>query len=137
LIPGDIGDCAPGLDSVAEWARDTVSAIAALIGARDLGHITLIMMRAATTLPPHTDGMGGGKCARCQAVGASQCLYFARFPNRFHCVITSNSDCWFEAGGETVCMRPGELWWFNQKVEHGVRNAGNTDRIHLLFDAGP
>lgn len=63
-------------------------------------------------------------------------MYFHRYPNRFHCVVTSNAECVFTAGDEAVCMEPGELWWFDQKVMHGVVNGGSTDRVHLILDAG-
>lgn len=132
---GQFLDCAPGIDEAAPWARDTLSTIAALIRSTEIGKISLVRLRNGEAVPPHIDGGTGGVCADCQASEASECQYFTRYPNRFHCVITSNPDCWFVAGGEKVCMAPGELWWFNQKVEHGVTNAGTADRIHLIVDA--
>lgn len=128
-------DCAPEIGSIAQWARDTVSTIAALTGAMEIGKISIIRLRAGGRILPHVDGMGSRVCDICQAARASQCMYFKRYPNRLHLAIASNPECLFEAGGETVCMAPGELWVFNQRVQHGVTNAGSTDRIHLLFDA--
>lgn len=112
------GSGAPDINSAAEWARDTLKAIAALTGATEIGRICLAKLQPGGRIPPHTD----------------EGPYIERFPYRFHCTITSNAACWFECGGERVRMAAGELWWFNQKVKHQVLNQGNTDRIHLLFD---
>jgi hypothetical protein len=34
-------------------------------------------------------------------------------------------------------MRPGELWWLDNKQEHEAVNEGSEDRIHLIFDLLP
>lgn len=36
---------------------------------------------------------------------------------------------------ESVCMKPGELWWFDNKKEHWVENLGTSPRVHMIFDA--
>lgn len=46
--------------------------------------------------------------------------FFVRNPN-------SSLDC--------VSMKPGDLWWFNHKRPHTVRNDSHSPRIHLIIDA--
>jgi hypothetical protein len=31
-------------------------------------------------------------------------------------------------------MAAGDIWWFDNKTQHYVTNAGNTDRIHIVVD---
>jgi len=58
----------------------------------------------------------------------------ARYYERFHVVIQATPGCLFIAGGETVTMRTGEVWWFQNQAEHEVVNNGTDDRIHLIVD---
>jgi hypothetical protein len=48
-------------------------------------------------------------------------------------VLESSPRCIFNAGGKSVHMAPGELWWFNHQVEHSVTNSG-LDRTHIIVD---
>ena len=56
--------------------------------------------------------------------------------DRFHLVIESEG-CRMRAGDEEVVMRPGELWWFDNKAEHEAWNDTPSPRIHLIFDLEP
>ena len=60
---------------------------------------------------------------------------YAKAYSRFHLVLTSAPGNTFTCDNQTVHMQPGELWWFNHRGEHSVRNDSDTDRIHLIFDA--
>ena len=126
-------ECKPPVGEIAPWTRDTVNTIVDIVKPVEVGAIYLVSLNAGMRIEPHTDGLPN--CSRCVALGETECRYTQRYSHRFHLVIASNPDCWMEAGGERVCMLPGELWWFNSRAEHSVTNAGNTDRIHLLFDA--
>lgn len=83
---------------------------------RDLGRLMIVNLKAGGEITPHTDE------------GA-----YARYFARFHLVLESSPACIFTAGGESVHMAPGELWWFNHQVEHSVVNNG-PDRTHLIMD---
>ncbi len=61
---------------------------------------------------------------------------YYRLCNRYHLVLKS-SGSWMRAGNEEVRMKTGELWWFDNDHEHEACNAGDTDRIHLIFDLLP
>lgn len=54
--------------------------------------------------------------------------------DRYHIVLNSAPGSLFRAGDETVHMRTGELWWFDNTQEHEVINNSAEDRIHLIVD---
>lgn len=56
--------------------------------------------------------------------------------DRYHLVIASRG-CRMRAGDEEIVMRPGELWWFDNKAEHEAWNETDVPRIHLIFDLEP
>ena len=61
--------------------------------------------------------------------------YYAR-RDRYHLVVES-AGCPMRAGDETVVMRTGELWWFDNKTDHEAWNDSDSPRIHLIFDLEP
>ena len=54
--------------------------------------------------------------------------------DRFHLVLQGQQGSWLKAGDETVEMRTGELWRFDNKALHEAFNGGPGDRIHFIFD---
>lgn len=62
---------------------------------------------------------------------------YYRWRDRYHLVIRSENGSVMNAGGETVRMREGELWWFDNKAVHDACNDSDADRIHLIFDLLP
>jgi hypothetical protein len=58
----------------------------------------------------------------------------AEYYDRFHLVLESNPQSSFRAGDEVVNMAVGEVWWFDNSIEHEVVNHGDCDRIHLVID---
>lgn len=61
--------------------------------------------------------------------------YFLR--DRFHLVLRSPAGSVLMSGGETVRMREGELWWFDNKQYHESFNESEAWRIHYIFDLLP
>lgn len=57
---------------------------------------------------------------------------------RYHVVLQGLPGSLYRTGtgdeAETVCMRTGEVWWFNALQEHEVVNNSADDRIHMLVD---
>lgn len=58
----------------------------------------------------------------------------AEYWDRFHIVLKSGSGCNFRCGDEQVTMSEGEVWWFNNLIEHEVINNSAEERIHLIVD---
>ena len=59
---------------------------------------------------------------------------YYRQRDRFHLVLQSERGSLLQAGGETVRLQVGELWWFDNKALHAAENDSDSDRIHLIFD---
>lgn len=58
----------------------------------------------------------------------------AEYYSRFHIVLQSAPGVVFRCDDEQVYMGTGEVWWFNNKLEHEVINNSAVDRIHLVVD---
>lgn len=54
--------------------------------------------------------------------------------SRFHIVLQAYPGANFRCGDETVNMKTGEVWWFDNSQEHEVINNSADDRIHLIVD---
>jgi hypothetical protein len=58
----------------------------------------------------------------------------AGYWQRFHIVLESQPGNVFRAGDEQIHMQQGEIWWFENQVEHEVINNSAESRIHLVVD---
>jgi hypothetical protein len=58
----------------------------------------------------------------------------ARYYERYHVVLKNESGSIFRCGDEVVQMNAGEIWWFDNTVEHEVVNQSNDDRIVMIVD---
>ena len=85
-----------------------------------LGRATLVALLPRGRVYPHVD------------TGA-----YYRIRDRFHLVLKSASGSPLSADGETVTMREGELWVFDNKVRHWAENLSDEPRVHLIFDLLP
>ena len=86
----------------------------------ELGRATLVALQPRGWVRPHIDK------------GA-----YYRIRDRFHLVLRSRDGSPLTSGGETVVMREGELWVFDNKTEHDARNPTDEPRVHLIFDVLP
>lgn len=55
------------------------------------------------------------------------------YTTKVYAIIESNEDCINRFEDESVVMRPGEMWLFNNLVTHSVENHGKTDRIAMII----
>lgn len=85
-----------------------------------LGRVTLVALLPKSKVYSHID------------IGS---YYAAR--DRYHLVLRSPQGSRLTAGAETVLMREGELWVFNNKVVHSAENVSDQIRVHLIFDIKP
>ena len=60
---------------------------------------------------------------------------YADHYQRFHLVLKSNQHCSQTCGNDSQRFEVGDVWWFNHKELHTAHNVGETDRIHIIFDA--
>ena len=60
---------------------------------------------------------------------------YADHYSRFHLVLKSNPHCSQTCGNDSQRFEVGDGWWFNHKELHTAHNVGETDRIHIIFDA--
>jgi hypothetical protein len=98
-------------------ARAHVMALAATLGATRVGRCMVNRIVAGGQIYPHADSP-----------------WHANYWDRYHLVLQSRPGNTFRCGEETVWMREGEVWWFQNALEHHVVNNSDSDRIHLVID---
>ena len=99
-------------------AMPLVELLCAEIEATQLGRVLIVNLKPGGYVTSHVDE---GK--------------YADHFSRFHVVLTTNSRCTNTTGGQRAHWPQGSFWWFDHKQPHAARNEGDTDRIHLIFDA--
>lgn len=57
--------------------------------------------------------------------------------DRYHFVLQSLGGSILNSGGESITMREGELWWFDNSQPHSALNPAGDWRIHVIFDMSP
>lgn len=98
-------------------ARRIVMDLMAYVGGVRLGRVMINKMVPGGRIFPHADTPE-----------------HAGYYRRFHVVLESHPGVAFRCGDEQVYMAPGDVWWFNNKVEHEVINNSAGDRIHMILD---
>lgn len=88
------------------------------VSALQLGRVLIVSLRPGGVITPHADE------------GA-----YADYYERFHIVLKSEYGNVFQCDEELVEMKTGELWCFNHKTEHTVRNLSDQPRLHMIIDA--
>lgn len=82
-----------------------------------LGRVIISRLGPGATIPEHVDQ------------GAPATYY-----TRYHLALQSSPGANNISGGETVCYRPGEFWWFDNRAPHSVVNNSADDRIVIIMD---
>lgn len=98
-------------------ARPIVMNLMGYVGGERLGRVMINKLVPGGKIYPHADTPS-----------------HAEYYTRFHIVLDSTPGVDFRCGDEHVYMQRGEIWWFNNKLEHEVINNSATDRIHLVMD---
>lgn len=98
-------------------ARPLIFGLMARMEGERLGRVLITRLAPGEKIDPHVDG------------GAHAAYY-----DRFHIPLQSAPGCLFRCGDETVHMRAGDCWWFDNSVEHEVINNSAVDRVHLIID---
>lgn len=59
---------------------------------------------------------------------------YAEYYTRYHVVLQGLPGSMFMCGDETVNMRTGEVWWFDHRADHMLKNNSTDDRVHMIAD---
>ncbi len=100
-------------------AHALCESVATSLGAT-LGRATLVKLLPRSEVFPHID------------TGS-----YYRIRDRLHLVLISSYGSLLGVENETVVMRAGELWVFNNKKLHWAKNPFSELRVHLIFDILP
>lgn len=106
----------PSYDQLPE-ARPLVMNLMSYVGGTRLGRVIINRIRPGGQIPAHKDA-------------APHCDYY----ERHHIVLQSSPGVDFRCEDEHAYMATGEVWWFNNALEHSVVNNSATSRIHLIID---
>lgn len=98
-------------------ARPLVFGLMSLVQGERLGRVMINRIAPGGVIFPHSDTPD-----------------HADYWSRHHIVLKSQPGVVFRCEQEKVYMAPGELYWFNNALEHEVTNGSPEDRIHLIVD---
>lgn len=110
--------CFPAWHKLTE-AHQVIFNLMAYLKAVRLGRVLITRLAPGKKIDPHVDG-------------GTHAAYY----NRYHFILQNNPGSIFRCGNESVTMRPGEIWWFDNSVEHSVENYSNDDRLTMIIDLG-
>lgn len=98
-------------------ARNIIFGLMAQVKGERLGRVMINKIRAGGHIYPHADTPA-----------------HAEYWDRYHVVLKSGPGCNFRCGDEVVNMETGQVWWFQNALEHEVLNNSSDDRLHLIID---
>jgi len=117
----------PALNSLPE-AKHLIFLLMARVEGEQLGRAMISRVAPGIAIPPHDD-----RIRQAESVFPDK-IRPAEFYDRYHIVLKSSPGTIFRCGDEQVYMATGEVWWFNNLIEHEVLNNSVDDRIHLVVD---
>jgi hypothetical protein len=106
----------PGWDKIPE-AQVIIFDLMRMVSGVRLGRVLITRLAPGNSIAAHVDG-------------GSHAAYY----ERYHCILQNPPGSNFRAGSEVICMKPGDLYWFDNSQEHEVINHGANDRITLIID---
>lgn len=60
---------------------------------------------------------------------------YPKYYDRFHIALSGGANgALYRIGDKKFRMLPGEVWWFQNLIEHEVFNDSNEDRINIIVD---
>ena len=98
-------------------ARPIIFDLMRFVEGKRLGRVVITRLSPGQRIYAHTDSV-------------SQTDYY----DRYHVTLQNAEGPIFRAGDETICMQPGDIYWFNNAVEHEVINNSYEDRITMIID---
>lgn len=116
----DINDLYPADDRPSMallGAKQTALQVMGLVGGSELGRVLVTRLEPGKRILPHVD----------------EGAYSERF-DRYHVSLQSLPGNVFRCGDEQVSPETGDLYWFNNNIEHEIVNNSNDSRITLIID---
>jgi hypothetical protein len=101
-------------------ARPIIFDLMRLVEGEQLGRCMITRLAPGKRIYPHEDQ------------GAP-----AEYYDRYHVMLQNGPGSLFRCGNETVNMKAGECWWFENRREHEVVNNSCDDRITMIIDIRP
>ena len=98
-------------------ARGIIFDLIRFVEGNRLGRVVITKLAPGAKIRPHLDS------------GLS-----AEYYDRYHVTLKNSEGSIMRVGDEMVCMVPGDIYLFNNQVEHEVINNGTEDRITLIVD---
>lgn len=98
-------------------ARPLIFGLMAMVQGERLGRVLINRINPDGRIDPHADTP-----------------IHADYWRRFHIVLQSKPPVYFRCGAELCYMPQGTAYWFNNKLEHEVRNDSDLERIHMVVD---
>lgn len=108
----------PAFETLGREAHALIDPVLEKVGQKLMGRILIVKLKPGGHVKQHVDE---GK--------------YADHYSRFHIVLSTNAGCVNTTGGEAVHWPAGTAWWFDHKQPHTADNGGDTDRVHIIFDA--
>lgn len=109
----------PALEELPQ-VRPLIFALMRQVEGERLGRVLITRLAPGKRIYPHVDGGD-----------------HARYYKRYQVALQSLPGVVFRSGGEQVSMRTGDVWWFDNSVEHEVVNNSADDRLALIIDIRP
>lgn len=109
-------------------ARNLVMGLMAVVGGEHLGRAFISRIRPGVAIPPHSDRIPPAEEAFPSKIPPA--IYY----DRYHIVLESRPGVVFRCGEEKIEMAGGDVWWFNNQLEHEVVNNSDGDRLSLVVD---
>jgi hypothetical protein len=97
--------------------RKAVFAMMAEVEGERLGRAIITRLPSGGRILPHVD---------------TEC--FAKYYDRYHICLQDNEDTYFRCGDEYFNPKHGDIFYFNNNIEHEIWNDGNCDRITFIID---
>jgi quercetin dioxygenase-like cupin family protein len=97
--------------------KDMILNLMRRVNGVQLGRVIMTRMKPGARIAPHVDG-------------GAPATFYSRYQMALQCL----PGVVFRAGDEVVEMRSGDVWWFDNTVEHEVINNSADDRIAMVVD---
>jgi hypothetical protein len=112
-------------------ALPTVFGLMTRVNGEHLGRVFISRMAPGVCIPPHSDRIPPAEAAFPGKVPPA--VYY----ERYQIALKAQPGIVFRAEDESVFMAAGEIWWFDNCVEHEVINNSDDDRISMVVDIRP